>query len=101
MIAAMVESACAWAAAVRAFSSADCGFAFFLFSQYFFRVSAESSGGRCITLEGDTASEVWAVAVVAKHASAPNEVGHISTLGCPQNLTINGGLSLAARSAVA
>ncbi|MGH7498334.1 MAG: hypothetical protein ACREL3_05735, partial [Gemmatimonadales bacterium] len=53
--------------------SADCGFSFFFFSQYFFRVSAESSGGRCITLEGDTASEVWAVAVVAKHASAANE----------------------------
>ena len=82
----MVESACAWAAAVRAFSSADCGFAFFLFSQYFFRVSAESSGGRCISFEGDTASEVWAVAVVAKHASAPNESRPYLHIGLPPKL---------------
>jgi hypothetical protein len=73
MIAAKVDSACAWASAVRAFSSVDCGLAFFLFSQYL-RVSAESSAGlRWITLEGDTALEVWTVAVAAKQASAANE----------------------------
>jgi hypothetical protein len=86
MIAANVESACAWAAAVRAFSSADCGLAFFRFSQYF-RASAESSAGlRWITLEGDTFSEVWAVAVVAKHASAPNESMPYLDIGLPPNL---------------